>query len=324
MQVKIQKAKRQQASACILLQGLSGRGKTGLALEIATALSDDLNLKDTLFVDTENKSVNLFDGIQLAGGTVVRDLEYVPMDTTDGFSPSNYLACRRAGIEAGKKIIVFDSITHAWNAKGGILDMVSDLKANSSNALYRKDSYAAWGAPEVVKAKNDLFEMVRSSEVHTISTVRVKEKMEYEKDETGKTRLVSLGEQQIMQADLKYEFDLVLTCLKQGSTKAGRIQYPVVRVEKSRYAIFVEGEEYEVTPKVLKELKDYLKEGTDPKELEEQHRKDYLELLRGRFTKDATDKTIADLEKENLGFAEVKYSDLPFYVLKQIYVRLFK
>lgn len=324
MQVRIQKATRQKCAACILLEGLSGHGKSGTALEIAAALSEKGDFDDTLYVDTENKSINLFDGITLAGGTKVSDLDSVQMDVQDGFAPENYLACRDAAKEHGKKIIVFDSITHAWNAKGGILDQVSTLKATSSNPLYKKDSYAVWGSPEIVKAKNELFEMVRDSEIHTISTVRLKEKLEYEKDADGRTKLVSIGDQQIMQADLKYEFDLVLTCLSQGSTKKGKTQYPVVKVVKSRYAIFVEGEVYDLTPAVLKELRDYLREGTDPAVLEEQHRQDYLALLKDRFQKDPTDKTIADLTKENLGFADKKYTELPFHALKQIYITLFK
>ena len=324
MNVKVQKATRTQCAACILLEGLSGRGKTGTALTIAAALSPTNSLDETLFVDTENKSVNLFDGINLASGIKVQNLDCVQMDTTDGFAPENYLACREEAKNLGKTITVFDSITHAWNAKGGILDQVSTLKATSSNALYKRDAYAAWGAPEIVKAKNELFEMVRDSSMHTVSTVRVKEKLEYEKDGTGRTVLVSLGDQQIMQADMKYEFDLVLTCLEQGSTKAGKTKHPVVKVVKSRYAIFVEGEIYELTGKVLKDLREYLLEGTDPKVLEEQQRQDYLELLKAKFVKDSTDKTVADLTKENLGYAESKYTELPFHILKQIYVTLFK
>ncbi len=324
MNVKIVKATRTQCAACIQVQGLSGRGKTGTALTIAAALSPDLNLDNTLIVDTENKSVRLFDGISLASGVGVKEPDVVEMDVTDGFAPENYLACREEARTIGKTTIVFDSITHAWNARGGILDQVSTLKATSSNSLYKKDAYAVWGSPEIVKAKNELFEMVRDRAMHTISTVRLKEKMEYDKDESGKTILVSIGDQQIMQADMKYEFDLVLTCLEQGSTKNGKTKHPVVRVEKSRYAIFVEGETYELTPKVLKTLKDYLLEGTDPKEIEEQQRQDYLNLLKERFKKDPTDKTIADLSKENLGHAESKYSELPFHILKQVYTTLFK
>jgi len=324
MIVKVQKATRTQCAACILLEGLSGRGKTGAGLTIAAGLSPENNLDNTLVVDAENKSVRLFDKITLASGIVVNAPDVVEMDVTDGFAPENYLACREEARAIGKTTILMDSITHAWNARGGILDQVSTLKATSTNPLYKKDAYAAWGAPEIVKAKNELFEMVRDSTMHTICTVRLKEKLEYEKDESGRTRLVSIGDQQIMQADMKYEFDLVLRCLEQGSTKQGKSKHPRVKVEKSRYAIFVEGEEYELTPRVLKDLRDYLAEGTDPKVLEEEQRKDYLKLLKDRFILSETDKTIADLTKENLGYASTKYTELPFHVLKQVYVTLFK
>ena len=324
MNVKVQKATRTQCAACILLEGLSGHGKSGAALTIAAALSPTNSFEETLYIDTENKSVNLFDGLVLASGAKVNDLDCVQMDTTDGFAPENYLACRIVAKNMGKKVLVQDSITHAWNAKGGVLDQVSTLKATTTNSLYKKDTYAAWGAPEIVKAKQELFEMVRDSELHIISTVRVKEKLEYDKDEAGRTRLVSLGEQQIIQADMKYEFDLVMTCLEQGSTKQGVTKHPKVRIVKSRYAIFVEGETYELTPEVLENLRNYLLEGADPKALEEKQRQDYLDLLKDKFTANSIDRTLADLTKENLGYKEAKYSELPFHILKQIYTTIFK
>lgn len=312
---KIQKATRTKCAACIQIEGLSGKGKSGVALTIMTALVGG-NMDAFLAVDTEKKSLNLFEGLELASGVKITPFDVVPMTPEDGFSPSNYIACKELARKEGKKGIILDSMSHAWQYQGGILDIVARLKQTQDR--YKRDVYAVWNDPEVVAEKNKLFEMVRDDDMHTISTVRVKEKMEYT-TENGKPKLVSLGEQQIMQADLKYEFDLVLHCLRQGSTKAGTKQHPLVKVVKSRYAIFVENEEYELTPEVLESLRKYLSEGVDPAILEEQQRQDYIAALK-EILKNTQKKSIAEVVRDDAGFGNTKFSELPLPILKRVYV----
>ena len=60
-------AQRMQSKASIVIEGLSGTGKSGLALLIARALADSW---DKVFaVDTENRSLDLFEGLTLSDGT---------------------------------------------------------------------------------------------------------------------------------------------------------------------------------------------------------------------------------------------------------------
>lgn len=313
--VNITKATRTKCAASIQIEGLSGKGKSGTALLIALALTNN-NIDDILAVDTEKKSLNLFEGLELTNGYKVPPFDVVQLSPEDGFCPSNYIACKQAAKDINKKVLILDSMSHAWQYQGGILDIVARLKQTQDR--YKKDAYAVWNDPEVVAEKNKLFEMVRDDDMHIISTVRVKEKMEYT-SENGKPKLVSLGEQQIMQADLKYEFDLVLQCLRQGSTKNGNIQYPIVKVIKSRYAIFVEDEEYELTPEILEQLRQYLSEGVDPAELREQQRQDYIKALK-ELLKSPQKKAVAEVVKEDAGYADKKFSELPLPILKRIYV----
>ena len=77
--------------------------------------------------------------------------------------------------------VINDSCSHAWQYAGGVLDMVAEKKA--SNARYERDSYAAWGDADIVKEKNNIPLMIRDERVHVISTVRVKEKLEYIKND---------------------------------------------------------------------------------------------------------------------------------------------
>ena len=52
------------------------------------------------------------------------------------------------------KQLPYLTVSHTHGTlKAVFLDQVSTLKATSSNALYKRDAYAAWGAPEIVKAK---------------------------------------------------------------------------------------------------------------------------------------------------------------------------
>ena len=58
---KLEDATRLQCKASIMIEGLSGKGKTGLALLIARGLASDWS--KIVHTDTENKSARLFVGL---------------------------------------------------------------------------------------------------------------------------------------------------------------------------------------------------------------------------------------------------------------------
>jgi thymidylate kinase len=313
--VKFETAKREKCKASILIEGLSGHGKSTTALLIARALTDSWD--KVAAIDTENRSLRLLADFETSNGNIGQ-FKVAELTKEIGYAPSNYLALRDYAVnELKADVVIEDSISHAWQYDGGVLDIVSRLKGTSER--YKKDAYAVWGDPEVVAEKNKLLALIRDSRCHVISTVRVKEKMEYTTDANGKNKLESLGEQQIQQADLKYEPDLTLHALKPGSISNGKITYPVVRVEKSRYAIFELGQEYELTPTLLKQLKEYLDEGADPAELREQQRLELVEALKELLNKQPNKKAIATVMKEDAGFKESKFSELPLTAIKKIY-----
>lgn len=309
-----QKVTREKAKASIQIQGLSGRGKTGLALLIAHALTNDW--KKVFAVDTENKSMNLYDGLKAPNGDSYKEFQIGYLTPDVGYKPSNYLAFREAAIELGAEAVIFDSVSHAWQYKGGVLDLVAQAK--TKNTRYQKDSYAAWGDEDVVKEKNELLELIRSDKVHMITTVRVKEKMEYDKDENGKTVLVSLGEQQIQQADLKYEPDLVLEMVAPGTDTS----YPYAKVVKTRYAFLKLGEVYCFNVELLAQLKQYLDEGTDPEVLLEQQRKEYIQAIKSLLDSKPNLKAIWDVMKADVGHKDTKLADLPLDIVKKCYIKL--
>jgi hypothetical protein len=317
---QFQKAKRESCKASIMIEGLPGSGKSGLALCIGYALSNR-DWSKVFHIDTENDSALLFEGILADNGEPFGEFMHGVLDADIGFAPSNFLAYRKAAVQQGALTVIEDSISHAWSYKGGVLDLVSIAKAGS--ARYAKDSYAAWGDESVVKEKNELLELIRSSKCHVITTVRVKERFEYGTDAaTGKSQLISMGEQQIQQADLKYEPDLVLQMITPGSNKGGVVIHPRAIVVKTRYAIFNKGEAYDFTPALLEQLRAYLAEGVDPLVLLEMQRVEYANAVKSYLDAHSGAVTIWKVLKQDAGYGETKLDDMPLDVLKALYIKI--
>lgn len=307
---KFHKAARQKLKASIMIEGLQGSGKSGLALLIAKALTDDW---DKIYaIDTENRSLDLFQGIKMNTGDSFGEFNKVDLTIEDGYAPSNYLALRDEAVKAGAEVIVMDSISHMWNRKGGLLDLVAEAQANGL------DNYRSWGTEKNRKEKELLNDIVRCKDAHIITTVRIKEKFGMEYDETkGKTTVVSLGEQQIQQDGLKYEPDLVLRMINPGNMDGTN---PTVYVIKSRYAILKTGEEYEITKELLTQLRAYLEEGIDP-EVIFKEQKDQLIADIKEYCNTPTRKSIWKALKESSGFTG-KLEEMPLSLMKELYKRL--
>jgi hypothetical protein len=286
---------------------LSGRGKSGLALLLAHALAGK-DWTKVYAVDTENRSLDLFEGINMSSGAKCEPFKKVDLLPAHGFAPSNYLLCKENAVKAGGEVIINDSITHMWQQEGGVLDIVSNIQLKDSK---RYNNYTAWGAPEVKAEKQAIYNVVRDARIHVISTVRVKEKFEINSDHT----LTSLGEQEQQMPDLKYEPDLVLQMLKAGAMNGTP---PIAKVIKSRYAILQEGEVYQFTDAIIDSLVDYLHKGTDPKELLEKQRIDYIKTIKEILESDVSKKTMFPILKEQQGHKDTKLVDLPLEVLQTL------
>lgn len=317
--------KREECKASIMIEGLTGKGKSGLALMLAYGLSGGFAEAKTVekpwdkifSIDTENRSLNLFIGIPASWGGCFGEFFGAQLTSEDGYAPSNYLYLREAAIKAGAEVVVSDSITHMWTAKGGVLDVVNEAK----NQNPRMDNYRVWGLPEVTAEKQALIDVIRDHRCHIITTVRVKEKfdMQYNADKQ-KNEVVSIGEQQLQQEGLKYEPDLVLHMEAPGS--GNPMKHPRATVIKSRYAIFAEGETYEFTPQLCEQLRQYLAEGVSIEELLEQQRKDYVDAIKTVLDTNASAKTIWNVLKEDAGVKDTKLTEIPLPILKNLYSQI--
>lgn len=313
--VDFREATRQQAKASIIIDGLSGSGKSGLALMIAYVLSGE-DWTGVFANDTENRSLDLFQGIATHTGQTFGAFRKFDLLPIHGYAPSNYAAIKDAAKKNGAKALVQDSITHMWTGKGGILEMVADAKAKDG----KMDNYRVWGLPAIKEEKDSIVDCIRDSDIHIISTVRVKEKFEMTRDEsTGKSALKSLGEQQIMMPDLKYEPDLVLSMTSAGSITG---KAPRAVVTKTRYAIFEKDTEYEFTLPLLYQLRDYLKEGADPAVLKEQQRLEIVGLITDILNNNQSKQTMFPFLKENLGVKDVPITELDIKTLRALYTQI--
>ena len=303
-------ATRTQAKACVVIEGLSGMGKTGLALLMGKVLAGG-DWKKTYAVDTENKSMDLYTGLRLHTGETVAPFKKLDLLPSYGFAPTNYLVCKENAINAGAKAFINDSITHMWQMEGGILQRVSAIeKANKS-----VNKYTAWGTEEIVNEKNAVYNVVRDSRIHVISTVRIKEKQEIGKDAEGKTVIQSLGEQELFMPDFKYEPDLVLRMVRPGSPKGTP---PAAEIIKTRYAIFEVGETYSFTEDLLNQLKAYLEEGADPTVLLEQQRLELIKAVNDILNGDPSKATMFPILKEQIGMKDTKLIDMTLEQVRTI------
>lgn len=298
---------RQKIKASIMIEGIQGTGKSGLALVLARALASDW---DKVFaIDTENKSLDLFDGIKTHTADAFGNFVKADLTVDAGYAPSNYMKLREQAIEAGAEVVVMDSISHMWNRKGGLLDKVSEAQQAGL------DNYRAWGTDENREEKEIIFDIVRSDKAHIITTVRSKEKFGLEFDDTrNKHKVVSLGEQQIMQDGLKYEPDLVLRMIQAGNMDGTN---PRAEVLKSRYPIFKVGEEYEFTKELIDQLKVYLQEGVDPEEILKLQKEELIKAVK-EYCNTPARKSLWQQLKSDTGFTG-KIEDMDYKLLKDIY-----
>jgi len=118
--MQLQKATRNQVKIKVGIQGPAGAGKTIGALLIAYGLTNDWS--KIAVIDTENESASLYVNRQLQNGTTIGEFQTLAMKppyTRERCSEAIKICLDTPEIEC----IVFDSISHEWMGKGGILDL---------------------------------------------------------------------------------------------------------------------------------------------------------------------------------------------------------
>jgi DNA polymerase III delta prime subunit len=188
MTIQIRKAVKYDSKLRLALAGPSGSGKTYTALTLATALAGE---QGVCVIDTERKSASKY-----------ADLFTFDVVDLDTFNPLNYIEAIKAIEDAGYGVLVIDSLSHAWNGPGGLLEMVENISKRSQS----KNSFNAWG--EATPLQNRLIDAITRSKLHVIVTMRTKTEYVIEQNERGKSAPRKVGTAPVQRADVEYEFDV--------------------------------------------------------------------------------------------------------------------
>lgn len=193
MESMFRKAERKKVNLKIGISAPSGAGKTYSALLIAKGLCGDW--EKVALIDTENGSGELYSHL----GT------YSVCRITPPYTPLKYIECIENAVASGFKVVVIDSLSHAWSGEGGLLDMQEAAKKASKSS----NGYAAWR--EITPLHNRLVDTILQAEADIIVTTRAK--ADYiQTEENGKKAIKKVGLAPIFRDGLEYEmtvfFDL--------------------------------------------------------------------------------------------------------------------
>lgn len=187
---RFQKATRKKAKARVALVGPSGSGKTYTALVLARGL---VGPSGTIaLIDTERASASKY------AGTVT---EFDALDL-DHHAPQEYVQAIQDAAREGYDVLVIDSLSHAWNGRGGALEQVDMAAKRTQN-----NSYVAWR--DVTPQHNALVDAILTYPGHVIVTMRAKTEYVLETGKNGKQTPRKVGMAPIQRDGMEYEFDVV-------------------------------------------------------------------------------------------------------------------
>ncbi|ADJ29868.1 AAA family ATPase [Nitrosococcus watsonii] len=231
------KAERKQAKLRLTLCGPSGSGKTYSALLIAKGLASGGKIA---LIDTERGSGELYSEL----------VDYDVSSLSPPFTPERYIALVREAEQIGYKVLIIDSLSHAWIGQGGILDMHDKVTAASRTG----NRFTSWR--EVTPQHNTLVDTILGANLHIITTMRVKTAYDLVDDGNGKKRPIKLGLSPVQREGMEYEFTVVFDLSVDGH---------IATASKDRTHLF-DGKHWVPTIETGEVLKEWLESGKDPQE----------------------------------------------------------
>jgi hypothetical protein len=241
------KAERRKAKLRLGITGPAGSGKTYGALLIAFGLGGKIAM-----IDTENGSGDLYADLG----------SYDICSLTPPYEVKKYLNAIHDAETSGYDVLIIDSLSHAWNGEGGLLDMQGKVADNG-----RKNSFAAWRA--VTPFYNRLIEAMLCSKCHIIATMRSKTEYIQVENERGRTEIRKVGLAPLQREGMDYEFGTVFDL---------SINH-MATVSKDRTNIF-DGNIFTITQDTGIKLKEWLDSGADVERRNQLYRS-YLDKFNG-------------------------------------------
>jgi hypothetical protein len=186
MALKIEKATKVQRKLRMSLMGPSGSGKTFTALKFAKELAEG---DKVVLIDTERQSASLYS-----------DLFNFDVINLPSSEPELYMEAIALAREAKAKVLVIDSLSHAWMGEGGVLDRVNAASGNKFT-----DGWGKIGTP----LQNKLINAILDAPMHVITTMRVKTEYVVEQNDRGKSAPKRVGLSAVQRDGVEYEMDIV-------------------------------------------------------------------------------------------------------------------
>lgn len=222
------------------LQGPSGAGKTVGALLLAYGICNDWS--KICVIDTEHGRAQFYGSREDLGIGEFMYAELPPPFTVERYI---VLAKEAEKIVGSDGVIVIDSISHAWEGEGGVLDYKESVEQKAG-----KNSFTAWN--DAGKKQNLLINSLLSLHCHVIVTMRTKMTYAMEQNERGRTVPVKLGLAPVQRENTEYEFDIVFNVARNHIASL------------SKDTTFLDNWTGVITPELGTALKEWLANGTAP------------------------------------------------------------
>jgi len=234
------KVERKKAKLRMALTGVSGAGKTLGAIYIAFGITGSWD--KIAFIDTEHERARFY-----ANRNDLNTGGFLYEALSPPYSTERYINLVKEAekIVGSDGVIIIDSLSHAWNNDGGILE-VKDKIASMSG----KTSYTAWN--EAGKLQSKFINTILSADCHVIVTMRSKIEYVLQVNDKGKQQPVKVGLAPIQREDTEYEFDIVLDIARNHIAVA------------SKDVTFLDSYGETITPELGEKLKNWLECGKEP------------------------------------------------------------
>jgi len=183
------KAERTRLFLRCALFGPSGSGKTMTALRMAKGIAEKMNASFAV-IDSEARSASKY------SDRIPFDVENLNEKTVD-----HYIASMNAAKEAGYKVLVIDSLSHAWRELTEEVDKITQASVS-------KNSVLSWA--KVNPKQKRLINAILNYPGHLIVTMRSKTEWVIGEGKNGKTAPEKLGLAPEQGKGIEYEFDLLV------------------------------------------------------------------------------------------------------------------
>jgi len=183
------KAERAQLYLRCALFGPSGSGKTMTALRMAKGIADKMGVPVAV-IDTEAKSASKY-----------ADRFAFTVDNLEKKTVDHYLASMEEAKKAGYKVLVIDSLSHAWRELTEEVDRIAQSSAS-------KNTFSPWA--KVNPKQKRFIDAILNYPGHIIATMRSKTEWVVGEGKNGKTAPEKLGLAPEQGKGIEYEFDLLV------------------------------------------------------------------------------------------------------------------